>query len=318
MLVLSRVLGLALVVFAVWAPVLAGDIIKIGANGEWTGEQLGLLVDGRVGGSFANDQGFLSHSQSIGVGSQSNAQSNEIIVFDFRGAPTHLHTPWTNEDDVFTVNLNAEIEIDATVWIVKGPWAKQRQHANEACTRTAQIWIRERMGVMFRKFVLVDATGDPDAPNHYDFSGGDSGDAPWKALREDIGFVEGRLNIYWLDTVEGSTTWGWSNFGTQIVMGRNTGAELLSHEIGHAMSLQHTNSRTTFDVTGVMHSASDVRAHFSEGQIYRAHFRPTSIINETLQARPGQPTRTCSQGANNATCVRIDRRLWADGSFPAN
>ncbi|MGH9361050.1 MAG: hypothetical protein ACRD2T_03980, partial [Thermoanaerobaculia bacterium] len=125
-------------------------------------------------------------------------------------------------------------------------------------------------------------------------------------------------NIYWVDTVNGGTGTGWSNFGAQIAMGRNTGDELLSHEIGHAFSLTHTDGNANFDVENVMASASNTRQFVTEGQLFRAHLNPSSGINALYNARPGQITRNCSFGATGPLCPVIQRRLWADGAFPAN
>lgn len=232
--------------------------------------------------------------------------------------PRRIATPWTGGNDTFNLDFKNAIQIPVTVWIVKGPFATQRQHAIEACIRTSAIWRAERVGVDFNPFQVIDATGDPQAAAHFAFPNGDLGDSVWRPLRDDIGFTPGRVNIYWVDTVNGLTTNGWSNFGNQIAMGRLTGDELLSHEIGHSFSLTHTDDNANFDHTNVMWSASSNRQFLSEGQLFRAHLNPGSTINATYAARPGEITRNCNLGDASAGCPTIQRRLWADGTFPAN
>ena len=130
--------------------------------------------------------------------------------------------------------------------------------------------------------------------------------------------VEYLLNIYWVDTVNGGTGSGWSNFGAQIAMGKNTGNELMSREIGRAFSLTHTDGNANFDVMNVMASASNTRQLMTEGQLFRAHLNPSSVLNILYQARPGELTRACSFGDSGSLCPVIQKRIWADGSFSAN
>lgn len=165
----------------------------------------------------------------------------------------------------------------------------------------------------------MNATGDVDAPSVQNFPNGDQGDAiGWAPIRAAIGFTPNRLNIYWVNTVNGATTTGWSNFGPQIAMGFNSGDELLVHEIGHALSLTHT-ALPNFDQTNIMAAASDTRAFITEGQIVRAHFNPNSVLRATYTyPAPVPPARPCNINAADNFCPRIDRRIWADGAFPAN
>jgi hypothetical protein len=94
---------------------------------------------------------------------------------------------------------------------------------------------------------------------------------------------------------------------------------LLSHEIGHALSLTHVNELSNFDQTNVMHNASSTRQFLTEGQIVRTHVNSNSILWR-LFVDVGQqpPGRDCEPEDFDGKCPALDRRVWADGSFPAN
>lgn len=284
------------------------------------GSDVGILLDGQDAAGAVNDRGFVTAAAALGVGTISpGAASNEVVGFTSQRPPQYVATAWTTNRDSFPVAFNARIEVPVTVWIVRGPFAAQRELANESSIRTSAIWRDERMGVEFSSFQVIDATADPEAANHFAFPNGDVGDSVWKPLRDDIGFKDGQINIYWVETVNGGTTTGWSNFGAQIAMGRNTGYELLSHEIGHALSLTHTDGNSNFDTNNVLAGASNTRQYLTEGQLFRAHLEPTSVLNILYNARLGQLTRSCSFGDATALCPSIFRRLWADGAaFPPN
>ncbi|CAG7856312.1 hypothetical protein MCAMS1_00743 [biofilm metagenome] len=321
----------ALLIFALQLSflVLLGCVDKVNvSNGN--SNPIGLMVDGQGSQGAINDLNFVSTNTTIGVGELSNSpQTNEVVGFTNDRPPKFINTPWTPSSDKFNLDFPSEIRIPVTVWIVKGPFADQKQHAIEACIRTSGIWHDERMGVIFSPFNIIDATGDPDAPTHYVFPNGDGVQGEnngWKPLRDNIGFIPGQLNIYWVDTVDGFTDSGWSNFGAQIAMGKNSGDELLVHEIGHAFSLEHVNVNVPpnfdiaeFDEENIMHNASDTRKYVTEGQLFRSHLNLSSILNVLYNVRPGEFTRTCNNSTiTTSECPGTQKRIWADGGFQAN
>lgn len=300
-------------------------------------EEVGVLVDGRLGpnGPHVNDAGFTAQAARLPIPNRIwnffdifyPDRRREVIAFTRDRRPELLYTPWSGGEDIFTVVFKPRVEIPITVWIVTGPVATppdtsfslQRLHALEAIIRTLSIWFQERMGLGFTDIRIVDSTGNPQAGARAAVPVNPNENDTWRPLREQIGFAPGRLNIYWVTTVEGSTSRGFSNFGAQIVMGQNTGDELLSHEIGHALSLTHVDAIADFDDTNVMHSTSSRRQFLTEGQIVRAHMNSTSIL-WTLFLDVGQhpPGRDCGPSDFNGKCPALDRRVWADGAFPAN
>ena len=169
------------------------DALRI-HNGS--GHPVGLLVDAQGSNGTVNDHSVVTTRAEIGFSNYRAApSSNEIIGFTNDRPAKYLATAWTPQRDTFDLTFQPLITIPVTVWIVKGPFEQQRLHAIEACIRTSAIWHAERMGVEFGSFEVRDATNDPQAAAHYAFPNGDVGDSVWKPLRDDIGFVAGRLNI---------------------------------------------------------------------------------------------------------------------------
>ncbi len=302
---------------------LAGVLLVVGLYGcgdavqlsNTSGSENGLLVDGQQSSGFQNDKTLTSTEGKIAVGTFT-ASAGEVIAYT-NLRPVAITTPvnWTNSDETANVPYAGKIQIPVKVWIVKGPYAQQRQLAIDHCITTSAIWNAERMGVDFNPFEIVDATGDAQASNYFTF------DCSKQAgIQNDIGKTAGRINVYWVDTVDGGTGRGQAcSIGSDFVaMGSATGTELLSHELGHDFDLQHIDGQTNFDQTNIMHSASNTRQFVTEGQLFRAHLRTASALNDTYNARPGLPTRNCGHGDVSNTCPGLVKRIWADGTFAAN
>lgn len=281
---------------------------------EW-----GVLVDGTKGGTPVNDARYTDTDQTRSVGNFTSGPSSneEVTAFTNRRPPKLVeNVNWTTDrGDIAAVTFSPEISVPVAVWIVRGPFNDQRDLAIDHCVTTAGIWQDERMGVRFSNFEIIDATGDPDAANYFDF------DCSMRAgIQADIGQRPDRINVYWVDTVDGVTSSGQAcAIGSDFVaMGRSTNDELLVHEFGHNFDLEHTQNLPDFDMTNIMHNASSTRAFITEGQLHRAHLNDDSALNWAYGARPGEPTRTCAHGADNNDCPGLETRIWADGTFPAN
>jgi hypothetical protein len=290
--------------------------------------QVGLLVDGASSNGPVNDRRRTRDATGaveINVGGLSSAAApdrNEAVAFGLNKPPRRAEMRWTSGRDRLDMVLGDPIGVGLTIWIVQGPFAAQRDHAFIACLQTLSIWYWERTGLTLNRCDIHDATADPDVTNAIlNSTGGDNRN--WNDFSNAIGFAANQINVYWINTVEGSTTTGWSDFGGRIVMGRNTGQELLVHEVGHGFSLRHpvgscSDASTMFDHTNIMWACSDDREFATEGQVFRMHFNPTSSLNALYNARPGQPTEDCVGATETPPCPAVERRLWADGAFPKN
>ncbi len=278
------------------------------------GAQIGALFDGN-NQVFQNDFGRVLTDSVVQMVFDSSVTSNEITAFT-QGRPPVLLNPamWTDAADTIDVTFPPVIRIPVTVWIVRGPFDFQRDHAVTQSVITAAVWSVERMGVEFESFDIVDATNDPDAPSLFNTT-----TCQQKSLAESaIGKVAGRINLYYVSTVDGGTDRGYTCAGGDVIfMAEFSGQELLVHEIGHSFGLGHVDNLTGYDRTNVMHSASNTREYFTEGQVFRAHFNSFTALNQLYGVVPSE-VRTCPESFADVTCLALILRLWPDGRFPAN
>ena len=217
----------------------------------------------------------------------------------------------------------ATSQIERSPWgpaVARVPLPADQQSAMTLWQTAQQIYWDERLGVRLAPLEIVDATANPKAATWNAFSCGTS-NANVGAIQGDIGARPGRINVYLVNLVDGSTSRGnaCSIGGSFVAIAAGSSQDLLAHEMGHDFALEHIDDLVAdFDVTNVMHSASNTRAFFTEGQTFRAHLRSVSAINAVYGLRPGLSTRDCDRDTLTLVCPAIKKRIWADGVFPAN
>lgn len=279
----------------------------------------GALVSDATSIPAANYQGYGTTADTVDVGARGGA--GELIAFSQKRAVVLQPVGWSTSSGNQTVPVSFSNELDTpvTLWIVAAPFVTSQQTALTLWTSAQQIFWDERLGVR-APLEVVDATTNPKAPNWTAFTCG-AGNANVAAVQADIGKRPGRINIYLVNLVDGSTSRGNAcDVGSSFVaIAAGAGAELLAHELGHDFALEHIDDLVgSFDPTNVMHSASNVRAYVTEGQSFRAHLRPNSAVNAIYGSRPGLVTRSCDRDTLTLTCPGIAKRIWPDGLFPAN
>lgn len=310
----------ASIVAAMALPGCAHDRVLF-TNANATGE-VGILLDGQVGGSNSNDSGYTTAANGhVDPGVVDVGSHNEVVGYQQQRPVALLENAgWATANNDVTVPFPNEMGIGFKVWLLQGALADRQAQAIAACVKLDAIWRNERMGARITSFSMTDSTADSDRTPFLDFTCGEAA-----SMRSDIGHDTGRVNVYYVNRVDfgtglstGNGVWCGSN---TVVMGSNASDHLAAHEVGHAFALDHVNALTTnFNTTNVMHNASNNRDFLTEGQTFRAHLSPVSVINTTYNLRPGLPTRNCGSLSETATddCPTIQRRIWADGAFPAN
>ncbi len=291
----------------------AFDAVRV-ANGNG---EAGLLVDGFQGGSVLNDWVVRSDQPIVEVGVVDAAAfgRNEVVVFAPARRPALSAAAWSSQVDTVDVVLEAPLEIDLTIWIVRGPFGSQSARALDAVQTTRTIWTDERAGIVIDSVEVIDATGDPDAAQLLRPTLCNSKDD----LENLIGKTDGTINVYYVETVDGGTDRGRACplGGDHAIMAERSGDELLSHEMGHLLSLTHVDGIVQhFDPTNVMHSSSNRRQYLTEGQIFRQQLDPRSVLNGIFGLRTSEG-RSCPRDTATGSCPAIESRVWADGGFGA-
>jgi hypothetical protein len=231
----------------------------------------------------------------------------DLVLFTQGRPPVLLVPDWTAGRDTIVAAFSPLVRFDVTVWIVRGPWESQRAVALEHAAVASQIWIQERGGVDFGEFEVIDATSNPVASQYYDFTWQDfcSGE-----IRDAIGSVAGRINVYYVDTID---TYGGYSCGDIVGMAAHSGrwGGLLAHELGHSMALSHTPD--SWSNTNLMHRTGGARPPYyvTEGQIFRIHFDAWSRLNTIYGLQPAVRQRACLGGSE--TCIALNTRAWPDG-----
>jgi hypothetical protein len=218
------------------------------------------------------------------------------------------------------IDLHDQVRVPMTFWVLSTPFATNSSRADAFWFAMQTTYWPERLGLMFTPYATRDATTNARAASYRAFTCG-NGNANMTGLRNDIGFDAGRINVYLVDSVDGSTSRGnaCEIGGAFVAIAATAGVDLMSHEMGHNLALTHVDDlNASFDVTNVMHSASNSRQFMTEGQLFRAHLQPGSAINAVYGVRPGQVTRDCPRDTSSRDCPAIQKRLWADGTFPVN
>jgi len=299
----------------------AGDVFT-GFNAP--AAPVGILVDGRRNDAEVDDAAFVvtpisaTVSQALGP-MTSSALGNEVLSFAATRAPNRHATPWTFGTDIFTEPLENMVRVPVTVWILTQPgtFGAQAAMALSALVQAGALFDAERLGLDFNTVELRDETNHPQRGAFLNVNA-------LGALETQIGHVNGRFNIYWVQAVNGGSGNGVGEVinGDSVAVGMNAAPGLLAHELGHNLALDHIDGDARFDGVNVMMSAGGTRLRLTEGQAYRAHIRSISSIRsaQVYGLRPTMPIiDTCNIGSATRRCPKADKRIWADGAtWPAN
>ena len=280
----------------------------------------GALVRDTGATATANYQAYATPTDNVAVGPRAGA--GEVITFSAHRPVAVQPVTWSTGagDQTVTVPFAGEIATAVTVWVVAGPFATTQQTALVLAQAAQQMFANERLGVSISALEVVDATANPKAATWNAFTCG-AGNANIAALQSDIGARPGRINVYLVNLVDGSTSRGQACVvgGAFVTVAAGAAADLLAHELGHAFALEHIDDLVSdFDFTNMMHSASSARQFLTEGQIFRAHLRTGSAINAVYNARAGLPLRNCDRDTPAVDCPSIRKRIFGDGFYGPN
>src|SRR5207244_3773720 len=172
-----------------------------------SGEPNGVLVRDAASTPSANYQTYATATDNVNVGPR--AGTGEAIAFSkFR--PVALQaTAWSTAsgNQTVMVPLGSEFNTPVTIWVVAPPYVNTQQSAMTLWQTAQQIYWDERLGVRLAPLEIVDATANSKAATWNAFSCGTS-NANVGAIQGDIGARPGRINVYLVNLVDGSTSRG--------------------------------------------------------------------------------------------------------------
>lgn len=189
------------------------------------GEESGVLITDGFSADASGAGAYHSAAPTINVGAR--AGGGEVIAFS-KYRPTALVTlvswlTWFGDQRV-DVQYRDQIRVPITYWVVRGPFNQQRTLALSSATTTASIYWNERTGLGLTDVEVVDATGNPNSATYAAFTCG-TNNANMTGLQRDIGVRQGRINVYFVDTVDGVNSRGQACQigGNFIALGRRCG-----------------------------------------------------------------------------------------------
>jgi hypothetical protein len=278
-------------------PSLAPPSDSIRLSNNIGSDQAVALLDARRSTGCVNDE-VGRGTVNIDKGSvlSNLACRSEVAVFSDDNAVAFRIgvTAWNASlGNVLPVPLQALVREAVTYWILEGPFATTQARVNADAARANQLYNQMNGGIGFNTTAVNNATADTDTPDLLD---ADCGNA--QALRDDIGFTNGQLNVYYNRDPNAR---GWWCGNDTIIVGAGADNESLSHEFGHAFTLGHTNSVSGIPTTNLMRTGGTGRNMITIGQLFRTSIDGASRIN-VHGLRPGGVTRSCPDGTTSDAC----------------
>lgn len=264
-----------------------------------------ILLDGRRSAGCVDDE-VQRASPNVGVGNVLSNQTcnTETAVFAQNNA-MQFATPvnvWTNAaTDTETVNMAAVIQVPVTAWVLQGPFAQTQTQANNDVARANQLYNTMQAGVGFAPVTMNNATGNPNAAGLLNGSCANAAQ-----FSQQIGFANGQLNVYYISVVAGGNRGQWCGGGNPNMMfvgASISDNESLSHEIGHAFSLGHTNLIAGIPATNLMVTGGVNRNSVTTGQSFRVNVNSNSQLN--ANGNRNGPARTCPDATTSNTCPSL-------------
>ena len=246
---------------------------------------------------------------------------SEVCAFAKNNAMTlKTVSEWSDAPgDVVPVAMQARYVVPLNIFIMSGdvvshsPVVRQNE-ARMNVLRASQFYDDNQCGIEFSIGVLKDAT---------------SGNFDWELLREgctenvekfkavDEQTASKGVNVFYTDG-SSDTLGEMCRDGTSavIVISKYSDNEVLAHELGHALSLEHTNSVPGMPLADLMRISPSSPDTLTIGQCYRMNVDSMSVLNtlvRTDQTRfsesstPDWEPRSCARPTNNCLPLTLQK-----------
>jgi hypothetical protein len=282
-------------------------------TGNTSNDNAILVVDGRRN-NCRNDEVWRG-SAKVDVGNlrSSHSCNSEIVVFTTHYAmQLNENVLWSDSsgDQVSLPPLAPPVSAPVFVWVAQGTFPATQAQALTDVARGNMLYGTMNCGIQFT-VTTHDATADPQAPSNLVRRCDQA-----STLRAEIGFMPGQINVYYIAEAQnqlgqtGRGAWCGSpvlvssptedDKNTILISTGLADNETLAHEVGHALSLGHTNAFSTIPSTNLMNSGGVNRDSLTEGQCFRCNVNPESAANR-LDVRVG-PVRQCPDTTSSVQC----------------
>lgn len=269
----------------------------------------GVLIDGESWLGPANDLAYGSAGPVVAAGDWRgvNADRNEVVVFSRRGPPRLLRdVVWTPEPDTLRVASPEPVDVPVTFWLVTAPFDERRAQVRERVNEATGIFLNQGVGVGIDAEYRDASAVTADVALDFTCDGR-------QALESAVGRVEGRINVYVVPRVDGSTLGATTcTVGADfIALARNTDRPVLAHQLGHTFGLDHPSGfQTSYD--GNLMRPWSGGTDLTEGQVFRIHFDPRSRLNASYALHDPSILRACDPDDFTDACPYLGLEILPD------
>jgi hypothetical protein len=230
---------------------------------------------------------------------QARGCASEVAVFAKRNAMSLVDTgdKWSDPPgDVVSVPMRDPYVVTLNVFVMSGDLishsaAIRQSEAIADVTTASQLFDDNQCGITFSiQVIAAETRGNFTSDLLTATCEGNL--ARFKAVDAERTAQSG-LNVFYFDGVYGTQGQACVD-GTSalILISKWSGSETLAHELGHALSLGHTNEIHEMPLDDLMMSPSSYPATLTTGQCFRTNVDTGSVLN-TLQVR-NEPSRSCT------------------------
>jgi hypothetical protein len=306
---------------------------RVVSTNTQTGQDIGIIVNGQAPASEWEHERFAYQGSPIDLRtnliSLSQPNGNEIVAFAEGRPPALLQdVPWSNAFDNIQVAFDDELQIPIAVWIVQGPFDRTLAQFIDNYVQAQRTFRSQRTGIRLNIDRVTDATSYVGAGVALAAANlSDCAIGTLAALHLGIGRKPGMINVYYVGSIqhgddEGATCGGSKSIdgdilvaGTDVLVASIAGVDqyTLAHELGHTLGLAHTSELDTstqpkyaafFSDDYLMHPQNSSN-RMTEGQTFRAIFKPGSAVNSVYHAHPAAPVRECGRSESSLACPRV-------------